>query len=190
MSMNGERPTASHPPYREHAAAVDAAQLEADLRRVVHGEVRFDRGSRALYATAEERALKSMGLQVDVLESGCCGMAGSFGFERDHYDVSMKVGERVLLPAVRQAPKDVLIVADGFSCRTQIAQATDRRALRLADLLEMAVTDGASGPEGDYPESRYVPEYEVPPARSAVVIGGVLAGAALGAAGVAMWRRR
>src|SRR5438445_9730462 len=100
-----------------------------------------------------------MGLDFEVLDSGCCGMAGSFGFEREHYDVSMKVGERVLLPAIRRAPKDTLIVADGFSCRTQIAQATDRRALHLADLIDMAAHDGVRGPSGDYPESRYVPEY-------------------------------
>src|SRR5262245_5108692 len=105
---------------------------------------------------AEEQALRAMGLQVDVLDSGCCGMAGSFGFERDHYDVSMKVGERVLLPAVRHAAKDTLIVADGFSCRTQIAQSTDRRALHLADLIEMAVRESVHGPSGDYPESHYV----------------------------------
>jgi len=86
-------------------------------------------------------------------------MAGSFGFERDHYDVSMKAGERVLLPAVREAPKDALIVADGFSCRTQIADGTGRRALHLADVLEMAGTEGPRGPAGDYPERRYVPDY-------------------------------
>jgi len=72
---------------------------------------------------------------VETLDSGCCGMAGSFGFEADHYDVSMKVGELVLLPAVRASNADTLIVADGFSCREQIAQATGRRALHLAELL-------------------------------------------------------
>jgi hypothetical protein len=110
-------------------------------------------------------------------------MAGSFGFERDHYDVSMKVGERVLLPAVRRAPKDALIVADGFSCRTQIAQATERRALHLADLIEMAAREGVRGPSGDYPESRYVPDYAArTQLRPAALIGGALVGAALGIA--------
>jgi Fe-S oxidoreductase len=125
-------------------------------RALVHGHCHH---KAVMKMDAEERALKSMGLDVEMLEAGCCGMAGSFGFERDHYDVSMKVGERVLLPKVRQTPKDVLIIADGFSCRTQIAQATDRRALHLADLIEMAATDGPGGPQGDYPESRYVPDY-------------------------------
>jgi hypothetical protein len=115
-------------------------------------------------------------------------MAGSFGFERDHYDVSMKVGERVLLPAVRSAPKDALIIADGFSCRTQIAQATSRRALHLADALEMAERDGVQGPSGDYPERRYVPEYGgLPSAQTAAAIAGVTVG--LGAAAYRLLRR-
>jgi FAD/FMN-containing dehydrogenase/Fe-S oxidoreductase len=107
----------------------------------------------------ERQVLERLGLNYHILDSGCCGMAGSFGFERDHYDVSMKIGERALLPAVRMATKDTLIVADGFSCREQIAQATDRRALHLADVLEMASRDGPSGPAGDYPERRYVSDY-------------------------------
>ncbi len=138
---------------------------------------------------AEQQALRSMGLQFELLDSGCCGMAGSFGFERAHYDVSMKVGERILLPAVRQASKDTVIVADGFSCRTQIAQATDRRALHLADLMEMAVHEGVHGPTGDYPELRYVPDYsasvQVGPA---ALIGAAVVGAFVGAA-VAGFRR-
>src|SRR5207253_7873820 len=84
----------------------------------------------------DERLLRSLGLHVEVLDAGCCGMAGSFGFEAgDHYDVSMKAAERVLLPAVRAASHDTVIVADGFSCREQIVQATGRRALHLAEVL-------------------------------------------------------
>jgi FAD/FMN-containing dehydrogenase/Fe-S oxidoreductase len=108
---------------------------------------------------AEERAFQAMGVDARVLDDGCCGMAGSFGFERDHYDISMKVGERKVLPTVRQAARDMLIVADGFSCRTQIAEATDRRALHFAELLELAHRDGPRGPAGDLPERRYVPDY-------------------------------
>src|SRR5205807_10062483 len=115
-----------------------------------HAVMKFD---------AEEQVLRDAGLDCRVLDSGCCGMAGSFGFERDHYDVSMKVGERVLLPAVREAPKDTLIVADGFSCREQIAQSTDRRALHLAEVLDMAAHDGPGGPAGDYPERHYLSDY-------------------------------
>ena len=65
-------------------------------------------------------------------------MAGAFGFQREHYEISMKVGERVILPAVREAGADTLIVADGFSCREQITQATGRETYHLAELLRMA----------------------------------------------------
>ena len=68
-------------------------------------------------------------------------MAGSLGFEADHYDISCRVGERVLLPAVRRAAATSLIVADGFSCREQIAQLTDRRALHLAQVLQLAASN-------------------------------------------------
>jgi hypothetical protein len=70
-------------------------------------------------------------------------MAGSFGFEADHYDMSMKVGELVLLPAVRAAALDCLVVADGYSCREQIAQCTDRRAVHLAEVVQMALAGAA-----------------------------------------------
>ena len=108
---------------------------------------------------AQEHVLDAMGLNHHVLDAGCCGMAGSFGFERDHYDLSMTIGERVLLPAVRQAAKDALIIADGFSCREQIAQGTDRRALHLAEVLEIAAREGPSGAAGDYPERVYRPNH-------------------------------
>jgi len=80
-----------------------------------------------------------MGADLESLDSGCCGMAGSFGFEADHFEVSQQVGELVLLPAVRRAAADTLIVADGFSCREQIAQGTSRRAVHLADALRLAI---------------------------------------------------
>src|SRR5215468_12347479 len=78
---------------------------------------------------ADEHILKRMGVDFHTLDSGCCGMAGSFGYEQDHYDLSMKIGERVLLPAVRQASEDSLIIANGFSCRSQIQHGSERRAL-------------------------------------------------------------
>lgn len=86
----------------------------------------------------EHAVLQATGLETRVLDSGCCGMAGAFGFEKEHYQISMKVGERVLLPAVRAAGS-ALVVADGFSCREQIRQGTGRRALHLAEVLERAV---------------------------------------------------
>ena len=86
-----------------------------------------------------------MGADVQSLDAGCCGMAGSFGFDADKYDVSQAIGERVLLPAVRKAAADTLIVSDGFSCREQIAQATGREALHLADALKIALRHPAIG---------------------------------------------
>jgi hypothetical protein len=77
-------------------------------------------------------------------------MAGSFGFEAAHYDISMQVGELALLPAVRRAPKETLIVADGFSCREQIRQATDREAIHTAQLVQMALRQETA--RGNYPE--------------------------------------
>jgi FAD/FMN-containing dehydrogenase/Fe-S oxidoreductase len=89
--------------------------------------------------TAEESVLRRLGVDFRQPAPGCCGMAGSFGFERDKYDISMAIGELELLPAVRSAPADCLIIADGFSCREQIAQGTDRHALHLAEVLQMAL---------------------------------------------------
>jgi Fe-S oxidoreductase len=89
---------------------------------------------------AEEATLWSIGLAPAQPEPGCCGMAGAFGFERgEHYELSQKIGERALLPAVRAAAPDALVVADGFSCREQISQSGGRRAVHLAEVLEMAL---------------------------------------------------
>lgn len=85
---------------------------------------------------ADRRLLGKLGAHVRFLDSGCCGMAGAFGFEAGHYEVSMACAERVLLPAVRTAGPDDVVLADGFSCREQIVQATGRRALHLAELLK------------------------------------------------------
>jgi len=88
----------------------------------------------------DEKILRDLGLDVEIPDSGCCGLAGSFGFEAgEKYDVSMKAGERVLFPKVRES-KDALIVADGFSCRTQIEHGTGRQALHLAELIRMAAS--------------------------------------------------
>jgi hypothetical protein len=86
-------------------------------------------------------------------------MAGSFGFEHDKYEISQAIGELELLPAVRQAPPDWLIIADGFSCREQIAQGTNRHALHLAEVLQMALHP-APGQSDPYPESHLVRERE------------------------------
>jgi hypothetical protein len=99
---------------------------------------------------AEEAVLPKLGFDVEVLDAGCCGMAGAFGFEEgEHHDVSIACGERVLLPAVRAADADTLIVGDGFSGREQIAQTTDRPALHLAEVVWMALRGGEAGGAGD-----------------------------------------
>ncbi|MCT2586573.1 FAD-binding and (Fe-S)-binding domain-containing protein [Actinophytocola gossypii] len=85
--------------------------------------------------TAETRLLADAGITVDRLPAGCCGLAGNFGFEPDHYEVSQALAERALLPAVRAASPDTLVLADGFSCRVQVAQNSDRRAVHLAEAL-------------------------------------------------------
>jgi Fe-S oxidoreductase len=87
----------------------------------------------------EETLLRRMGVELRTLDSGCCGMAGPFGFQKDKYAVSQAAGERVLLPAVRQAAPDTLIVTDGFSCREQILHGTGRQAIHLAELLQIAM---------------------------------------------------
>jgi Fe-S oxidoreductase len=103
----------------------------------------------------EEDLLRKMGLDLEVLDSGCCGMAGSFGFEAgEKYRVGKAAGERVLLPKVRAAHDDTIILADGFSCRTMIEQETDRRALHLAQAIRMALRDGPGGPRTARPEDR------------------------------------
>ena len=92
---------------------------------------------------ADVALLRRMSDRVHVLDSGCCGMAGAFGFERGKYDVSVAAAERVLLPAVRSAGSDALVVANGFSCRQQLQQLEGRRALHLAEVLDRALAGEA-----------------------------------------------
>lgn len=85
---------------------------------------------------AGREVLRRAGVDADVLDAGCCGLAGNFGFEKGHYDVSMACAEEGLLPAVREADGSTLVLADGFSCRTQVDQAgTGRTPLHLAEIL-------------------------------------------------------
>jgi Fe-S oxidoreductase len=102
---------------------------------LVHGHCHH----KALMKMADEESLlKKMGAQVVAPDTGCCGMAGPFGFDADKYEVSMAIGERVLLPAVRNASAETIIVSDGFSCREQIYQGTGRKALHLAEVIQLA----------------------------------------------------
>jgi Fe-S oxidoreductase len=92
---------------------------------------------------AEQELLKKLGLDIQIPESGCCGMAGAFGFEKgEHYDLSIKCGERHLLPAVREINGDALVIANGFSCHEQIVQQTEKKPLHIAEVLHLAMKQG------------------------------------------------
>jgi FAD/FMN-containing dehydrogenase/Fe-S oxidoreductase len=105
-------------------------------KALVHGHCHH---KSVLKFDSEQELLKRIGLDFQVLDSGCCGMAGSFGFEADKYEVSVRIGERVLLPAVRGADAETLIIADGFSCLQQIEGLSGRAPLHIAEVLAMAI---------------------------------------------------
>ena len=150
--------------------------------------------------TAEESVLRRMGIDFMAPAPGCCGMAGAFGFEEEKYEVSKAIGELELLPAVRTAPTDWLIIADGFSCREQIAQETDRQALHLAEVLQMALAESTESPEGTalydpvpkhFPEDAWARPREAAVRKSIKRTGLTIAGMAAGAALLwALARRR
>ena len=103
-----------------------------DGKIVVHGHCH----QRATMGMHDELTLlRQTGAEVELLDSGCCGMAGPFGFEHDKYEISQKLAERVLLPAVRREADRAIIVSDGFSCCEQITQNTSARPLHLAEVL-------------------------------------------------------
>jgi Fe-S oxidoreductase len=112
-------------------------------KALVHGHCHH---KSVMRMTDEESVLSRMGIDFQTPAPGCCGMAGSFGFERDKYEISVAIGELELLPAVRKAPPDCLIIANGFSCREQIAQCTSRHALHLAEVIQMAARDSTPVP--------------------------------------------
>jgi len=150
-----------------------------ERKAIVHGHCHH---KSVLKMNAEDAVLARMGLDCQAPAPGCCGMAGSFGFEDDKYEVSMAIGELELLPAVRKAPPDWLVIANGFSCREQIAQGTDRQALHLAEVVQMALHDGPHGPEGSYPEKHIVRQREAETRRSMQRSGLAVAGMAASAA--------
>lgn len=138
----------------------------------------------------EETLMKKMELDQEVLDSGCCGMAGSFGYEKDKYDVSVACGERVLLPAVRKAGLSTIIMADGFSCKEQIAQQTNRHALHVAEVLKMGLEDGTASQDPMYPERHFVNPRKLAQKKSMLRAGAVTLGAlALATAGI-VWAKR
>ncbi|HJU24841.1 MAG TPA: FAD-binding and (Fe-S)-binding domain-containing protein [Casimicrobiaceae bacterium] len=120
----------------KHAPQFTPPKLSS--RAIVHGHCH----QKALMGMgADEALLRKLGMRYHLLDSGCCGMAGSFGFEREKVDVSVAIGELVLLPAVRAADADCLVIADGYSCREQITQCTGRRTMHLAEVCAMALAE-------------------------------------------------
>src|SRR5205823_9692578 len=84
---------------------------------------------------AERTVLQQLGIDAEIMPNGCCGMAGSFGFEAGKYPWSVKIAEHALLPRLRQAEPDAAIVASGFSCREQIEQLTGRKTQHIAEIM-------------------------------------------------------
>ena len=127
-----------------YSVATNDREISAEMTRYLaslgHRRIAFIKGHPSHKAVGNRYlgyldGLQQSGLDFTVLDSGCCGMAGAFGFEKDHFGVSIAVGERVLLPAVREASADTYIVTNGFSCREQITQLTGRRVWHMAEIL-------------------------------------------------------
>lgn len=158
LGFRDEYPALVDPPLREAARRLAPHCLmldefiarEADAGRI--DSSLFTRETRAihLHGHCHQKALASVepavrmlslpeNYQVTVIPSGCCGMAGSFGYEKEHYEVSMHIGELVLFPAVRELPRNAIIAAPGTSCRHQIHDGTRRRALHPAQVLRQAI---------------------------------------------------
>jgi hypothetical protein len=117
-----------------------------------------------------------MGADVNLLDSGCCGMAGSFGFEKHKYDVSQRVFEHELRGHIENASQDTILVADGFSCKTQIKQSSGREALHLAQVLQLALRGDQHGHQsGKLPRNDgYMREW-IAAGTAAILLGGALA---------------
>jgi FAD/FMN-containing dehydrogenase/Fe-S oxidoreductase len=162
----------------------DAPQLAR--KAIVHGHCHQEA---VMGTSAEQDLYRRIGLDFELLDSGCCGLAGSFGFERAHHEISVKIGEQRLMPAVREAPKDALVIADGFSCKTQIEELTDRRAMHTAQVVKMAMTEGQEGEAGQYPESAY-PDVVLDGRRSKAAAALAIGAVALAAGGAAVAARR
>ena len=140
----------------------------------------------------EHSLLKRMGLDIEPVSGGCCGLAGSWGFEAGHHEISMQCGEQALLPAVRNADVHTLVIANGFSCKTQIQQSNaGRNALHVAQVIKMAHQHGPQGYRAGRPEDPYYEARPKPPAtrRAVRLVTGTLGTAAVVAAAVALLRR-
>jgi Fe-S oxidoreductase len=170
----------------ERGGAFEPPRLERHA--IVHGHCHQ---KSVLTMDGDAKMLDALGVDYDLLDSGCCGMAGSFGFEEDKYELSQEIGERVLLPAVRDASDETLVIADGFSCREQIAQATGRRAMHLAEVLQLALHEGRDVRlNGEPPEQvmeQLRPRALARPKMSSIAVTAAVGGAAV-LGGVLAWR--
>jgi FAD/FMN-containing dehydrogenase/Fe-S oxidoreductase len=119
---------------------------EIDAKKIDGSKFKSEKRLIKLHGHCQQKAVASMvptkkmlslpnGYEVQLIPSGCCGMAGSFGYEKEHYDISMKIGELVLFPTVRQQPEEVIIAAPGTSCRHQIHDGTQRHAMHPIEIL-------------------------------------------------------
>jgi Fe-S oxidoreductase len=127
---------------------------ELKKKAIVHGHCHH---KSIMKMDCEKAVLTKTGLDFEALPTSCCGMAGYFGYEKgEHYDVSVKAGEQLLLPKVREADKTTVIITDGFSCREQIEQETDRKGLHLAQVLQMALREKDGYKTDLLPERKYV----------------------------------
>ncbi len=174
--------TRHSPGYQPPRVAQQTVQALAQVHCHQHAVLGFD---------ADKKLLKAANVEVEQLDSGCCGLAGNFGFEPGHLPVSEACAERVLLPRVRDADRSTVVLADGFSCRTQIEEldSAGRSAVHLAELLDGATADAAD--TDGTPEERYA-RRPTPPgsaAKAAAVAAGAAAGAALIAVAAAIGAR-
>ena len=125
------------------ARELDAGRWSPPLRTLDAGAVVHGHCHQKAFGAmpAVMRALRAIpGLDASAIESSCCGMAGTFGYEAEHYDISMRMAERDLLPAVRAVDAATLIVADGMSCKHQIEHGTNRRSLHVAEVYALALS--------------------------------------------------
>jgi Fe-S oxidoreductase len=136
----------------------------------------------------DQKLLEQMGLSVDNVKGGCCGLAGSWGFEAGKYDISMDCGEQALLPAVREAGPDTLIVADGFSCKTQIADSgTGRHALHTAEVMKRALSLDGTGTAAPAARLDGTAPPKPPAGRRAARVAAAVAPVVAAAGGFTLW---
>lgn len=136
---------------------LDVRGLERELRETVRGKDANDAQTAMAICHRYNAPVTPRGGGTS-LTGASCGMAGAFGFEQSHYDMSIKCGERVLLPKVRDPKAQTIVLADGFSCREQIMQTTKRQALHPAEVMKMAMDDRGYARDDAYPELRFLPD--------------------------------